>query len=285
MDAYDFSMELSGGTNPPGEISLAELSTLAGALQQLALRVGRFVADREGPGRTSDAVERATRMRLTGITKGSTTLAVAHGEHDVLAVEAPLEVEAASRFWEVIEGIPTGQRPAWVTPLIAQAATALISATDQVASSVRIQRRDQPLVTWASSAVDRAAWVAAGPVPPPEETVVSGRLEMVDLKSGRFRLRDDVGNAIELDHVAETPDPSRLVGDRVVATGPATRDASGRLHLGEGTRVSAAPVPAQWSSEHRVDWDAALTSAVQVTGGVDGVTGEDVEELLSELRR
>ena len=115
-------------------------------MQQLATRVGRLLTEQEGPGRTSEAAERATRLRLTGLRAGSTMLMVGYGERDVMDVGAGLEAETAERFWEVVEGIATGRRPEWVTPLVAQAADALIDATAQASPRVLLRRADDKRV-------------------------------------------------------------------------------------------------------------------------------------------
>lgn len=55
-----------------------------------------------------------------------------------------------------------------------------------------------------------------------------GRLEKVDLRSHDFRVRDDVGRAVDLKHVVDDVDAAQLVGQWVSAIGDGIL-ASGRL--------------------------------------------------------
>lgn len=91
MSKHEIEFRLSGTGRPDGEIGMGELAGVAGALQELATRIGRFSIDQVGPGRTKSSVEDVTRLRLTGLSDGSTRIHVAHGQPDVLAIDVSLE--------------------------------------------------------------------------------------------------------------------------------------------------------------------------------------------------
>lgn len=49
----------------------------------------------------------------------------------------------------------------------------------------------------------KEVWLATPGARVVEDVVVTGMLEAVDLRSGRFRIRDDVGSRISLDDVPD----------------------------------------------------------------------------------
>lgn len=105
-----------------------------------------------------------------------------------------------------------------------------------------------------------------------DETVtVSGVVEMADLRSHRFRLRDDVGNAIALNEVADVTAARGLVGERADAVGQPLRDNRGRLTALSSATVVAAQVPASWTQRVRDDtWqELAWAQGPDPEGGVE----------------
>ena len=112
---------------------------------------------------------------------------------------------------------------------------------------------------------------------------MSGVLEAVDLKPpGRFRLRDDVGNAIPLDRVANSVDARTLIGTRVTAVGEALLGSAGQVQRLVDATVVALRLP---------DWSvpSSAASAMRVTnspiaGGVEGVSDEEVDDFLALVR-
>ena len=71
-----------------------------------------------------------------------------------------------------------------------------------------------------------------------DNVVVTGSLEMVDLRSHNFRIRDDAGNAIELQDVRDAHVAARLLGTDVTAAGRAVRDRTGLLRAVVGPEVA-----------------------------------------------
>ncbi|MGH8910821.1 MAG: hypothetical protein ACRD0K_31115 [Egibacteraceae bacterium] len=86
----------------------------------------------------------------------------------------------------------------------------------------------------------------AGPSPTGEaisytKRTIEGRLYAVNLETGRYSIRDDVGNSISLTgEIVPADAVGRFVGQRVQAEGVARQDDSGRLQL-ELARLGPAP--------------------------------------------
>ena len=287
-------LQLQGMAAPDGTIALSDLAGMAGALQLLTTRIARDLDGSAGPGRTSGLLDSIAQLRLGAIAEGSTRLVLEAGNDQALPVPLPLEIEIFDRFWLILDGLATNQRPGWVTPLIAEAAssvgTALASAkTVTFSGSSRGQVR--PQVRVAPEQVSRTVWTMD-----PEQTTragvtVTGMLEMVDLRRLQFRIHDDVGNDIVLDEI-ENASAAALVGQRVSADGEATVDDNGRVTRVRSARVELVTLPTEWTRAGRdvgqaTDWaelSAALAGPGPGFGGIDGVTSDDVEEFLTSLR-
>jgi hypothetical protein len=108
---------------------------------------------------------------------------------------------------------------------------------------------------------------------------VSGRLDLVDLRRSRFRIRDAVGNDILLLGVSNVSDAAQLVGRAVTAKGEATLGPRGQIVAVSGADVALTEMPS-WTLPV-----VALADATSPpTGGVDGVTPAEVEEFLASLQ-
>lgn len=158
----------------------------------------------------------------TYVSDGSTKVHVAYGQPDVLDIDVSLEHDTEARFIEVIEGLALGQRPGWVPDLVAESALKLVNAFERSATAVdftaphsrhiRIEPQSAPRKPWQNARV------------PGDEVSVVGRLEAVDPRDGRFRIRDDVGNAIGLEHVTDAERAAPLISRRVRAIRLAVRE-------------------------------------------------------------
>lgn len=283
MDDNNLELELAGDGAPQGEIGLDELAAIARSLQQLATRVGRHVGEQQGPGRTAEHVDRVTRLRLTGLRRGSTILSVAYGEDGVLPLDdVGLEQSVADRFWEIIAGIRANQRPKWAGPLVADAALALRDALAKAASRVELRRADQQTVVLEMAQTNREAWRDTDQII--EETRVTGRLEAVDLRARRFRIRDDVGNAIPLETVDDAENAGRLVGQRATATGIGINDDRGRFILRD-TRLMPSPLRSEWTVA-RADLATSVSNAREPGAlGITDLTDEEADAFLDAVRQ
>jgi hypothetical protein len=277
----EMTMRLSGTGLGDGEIGFTELAALAEAMQQLTLRIGRHLTGQEGPGRSPLAVERATALRLRGTARGSTVLDVAIGDEDVLG--EGLEHRSLDALLEIFAGIAIDEAPTWVTPLLGEATVSVIDALS--ATSTRCEVATTRLlapISFSPRTASRSIWNVTRAEPQRRPNVsVSGRLDLVDLRRARFRLRDAVGNDINLERVKAAEDAARLVGEVVTATGEAVLGSRGQI-IGLTT---ASVVPDEWP-----DWtppslaDIDFTFSAPPTTGIEGVDDNEVAAFLRMIR-
>ncbi len=257
VESNDLELRLSGLPTPDGEISLADLAAIAAPLQELATRVGRYVAEQSGPGRSLAAVENATRLRLRGVMEGSTRLLVGYGQTDVLEIDNGLQQSTADRFWEVIEGISTDRRPSWTTPGIDDSALKLLDGLRH-AGSVEVSRHDGRTTRFTPPTASREVWLRTERVTD-TPVVMVGWLKAVDLDSGRFRLTDDVGNRIPLVQVLDPEAAAALVGRRVAASGHEIRGPLGEFRGVQGARLRPVELPSAWLAPAPTDLAKVLS--------------------------
>ncbi len=81
-----------------------------------------------------------------------------------------------------------------------------------------------------------------------EQATITGRLDKVDLRARRFRVRDDVGNDVALDDVLDVGAAAQLIGQRVVARGVAEREGGKLVRILEPV-LEAEELPAGWPSQ------------------------------------
>jgi hypothetical protein len=110
--------------------------------------------------------------------------------------------------------------------------------------------------------------------------VVTGVLVMVDLEARRLRMRDDVGHDITLEDVQDVDAAARLIGRRVVARGMAERN---------DRRVVRVVEPTLAQEEDRSTWfsvpaNGSSAGGVLVSGGISGVTDDEIVEFLTAIR-
>lgn len=263
-------LTLSEMSAPPGQIELSDLAPICARLQELTTRVGRWVAEIDRPGRSPAAIERATKLWLSGVGQGSTVLEISRGPQGMLDFDMPFEKAVDERLWDTIEAIARDSPPDDTPQAVRDSALGLLDALAKAARRVEISRPGGRPVSFRPTERNREVWAstaAAG-----NETVtVSGVVEMVDLRSHRFRLRDDVGNAIALNDVADVTAARGLVGERADAVGQPVRDNRGRLMALSSSTVVPAQIPSAWTERVRDDaWrEAAHAMAPDPDGGAD----------------
>ena len=113
-----------------------------------------------------------------------------------------------------------------------------------------------------------------------------GRLEKVDLHSHEFRVRDDVGQAVDLKHVEDDVTAAQLVGHWVVASGNGVLLPSGRLVALDKATIERVDDPAATHLDNEViALDEILSSAPgpDIDGGID-LTDEEFAAFLEAAR-
>lgn len=217
-------------------VAAAALATLLEAVQTLLYRLTREAADRTGLGRTVRPVERTSLARVSWAEPGALALEV--GDPDTLDID-PLANQVDRAFAQILAGLATGRRPAQVTNPIANAVDALIRVLPSIGPHVRVTLPDGSSAVLATAAISRAPW---GQVR--EESArtvtVAARLEMADLHSGRFRIRDRTGQPYDVTEVSEPDAAARLVGRSVLVKGLLLPGTGTQHHRFEGASIVAA---------------------------------------------
>lgn len=284
------TLRLSGTDVPPGEIALNDLASLADTLQLLATRIGRQLVGQTGPGRTVGGAERATRLTLTGVSQGSTRLQVTAGAAHTLALADPFEEQVMDRLWEVFGGLETDARPDWATAHIAQAAVAFVDAVAAAARECEFTglrgQRERARVVVKPQKVNRDVWTRLPAEPERVPQIgVTGDLDLVDLRTRKFRVRDAAGNDVVLEDVENAAEAATLVGQRVRAVGTGVRGARGQVTRLIEPHVSDAAMPAEWLDRGPADLaDIFTTRSAPSLKGVPGVDEAELEALLADLR-
>lgn len=284
------TLRLSGTDVPPGEIALSDLASIAGALQLLATRIGRQLVGQTGPGRTAGGAERATRLTLTGITEGSTRLRVTAGAADTLDVDDPFVEQVMDRLWEVFGGLESDVPPDWATAPVAQAAIDFVGSLGAAARECEFTgRRGQRVrgrIAVRPLNVNREPWttLSAEPELVPQASV-TGDLDLVDLRTRKFRVRDAVGSDVVLEDVRNTAEAAALVGRRIRAVGTGVRGTRGQITKLVEPHVSDAAMPAEWLDRGPADLASIFaTRSAPSLDGVPGVDDAELEALLTDLR-
>jgi hypothetical protein len=283
MTIRNYSVHLRGLSAPEGQISLRDIAELAGSLQLVATRIARQVLGTERPGRSPDVADRISEIRLTGLRGGSTTIDLVAGDPEMLPLIGDETDQFTRRFEDTLRGIATNRPPEWASPLVRK-------AVSKVVGHLRETGADTTSVEWIEddtlveqvmviADLDDTVWEVAGERAT-ESIVVSGRLDRVDLRSRRFRVRDDLGNDIMLDDVVDTVRAGHLIGERVVAAGVAEREAGRLVRVVEPT-LQPELLPSEWSASVP---DSPPLGGMAPRSGIPGVTSDEVEEFLKEIR-
>lgn len=276
MDQLELRLQGTGVED--GQLTFAGLNKITGALQLLATRIGRALVGQQGPGRSPLTVENATELRLRGLHRGSTILDVAVGEDHVLG--EGLEHRTVDQIFELFSGVATDRPPPWTTPSIGEAVVQVVDALTAVSDRCELTSPGRLLVPVIPGSASRSVWPTADVENHTQADVsVSGRLDLVDLRRSRFRIRDAAGNDILLLRVVNVSDAARLVGRPVTARGEATLGPRGQIIAVSGADVAVTEMPS-WTLPAVVLIDATSPP----TGGVDGVTPVEVEGFLASLQ-
>ncbi len=276
----ELELRLIGAASPAGEIRLADLAAIAASLHEISMRVGRAYIGTEGPGRTKQAIEELSQLRLRGVAPGSTRLTLARGPADTLDLELPAAAEIDTRFWEVIDGVARDQRPDWASDLIAESAAYFVEALQSAAPTVEVTMNSRRSVQIRTKEIHRETWIRERKVAQ-TEAVVTGRLEAVDLRSGRFRVVDDVGHRIALDHVPAPTTAAHLINRRIRATGTGVLGQDGQLKEIDRPSIEEQFLPPSWTGHVASDLESELSKpGPDYDGGVE-FTDEEFADFLA----
>ncbi len=232
-----YEIRLLEHDSEPGEILVDDLERLAAAFKDIVYRLTRHAADHTRAGRAPGDVERLSQIRLS-LARGSTRLLFRVGDQHALDVD-PLAEAVDAHFQVITDGLVANQRPGDVPDSVAEAVDRLVVALTRAAPRAEITTPGHSPQALATPRLSRSPWQrdeGAGV----EGVAIYGILEMVDLHSSRFRVRDVAGNAVDLPDVANAVEVAHLVGARVRARGALRRGSSTQHHRLEGSVVEAA---------------------------------------------
>lgn len=276
--AHDVQFRLIGQPSPAGQIRAADLIAIASSIKDLTYRLTRAAADAQGLGRTTADLEALAQVRVS-LASGSTLVLCRIGDLNALDVDL-LEAEVDRMLWDIVNGMSTAHCPASVSETVSEAAGDLAVALRQAATDVEVVVGGRPAVRVTKVSLSRDVWTS----PPPEDldsVPMQGELRAVDLDSHRFRLVDDVGTKIELEHVEDAPSVAGLVETRVQAVGryvPARGAKRARLN-----EVVIAPAGAPFRIEQALTI-ADLGSRVADQDETLDLAPQEVEQFLAGLR-
>ncbi|UNX55652.1 hypothetical protein MF406_05240 [Georgenia sp. TF02-10] len=280
----DLELRLVGASVPDGEIVVKDLAALTLALQELSTRIGRDIVNTPGPGRTKQFMEEFVQLRLCALEPGSTVLKFSRGPIGKLDVDLPQQKAADDRFWEIVEAIREDRRPDWVTDRVAESAARLVSALRETAPRATLRDSTHAAVQIDSSRIRVETWTSKR-VQTGTQMEARGRLEKIDLHSHEFRVRDDIGQAVDLKHVKDDKDAAKLVGRWVIATGRGIR-ASDRIVALDNASISPVDDPALDFENHEVltiDEILASTPGPDPAGGIE-LTDDEFVAFLEAAR-
>lgn len=252
--AYDF--RLIGADRPQGEIDVDDVVLILAKLQEVATRLGRVTMDAAHRGRPSARVDRVAKLRLTGLSAGSTVIQVARASgRSGLDFDLDEERDFDNRLDGLLAGLLTNERPRGANESIAAAVADLVVAFRRAAPQLEVRVDGKSRGVVATEQLRTDVWRAEPR--PMEDIVIEGRLEKVDIRTGDFRVRDAVGISYPLPKVVSAADASLLIGQRVQVAGTAERNERGEVVAVRSATITRAP--------DRVG-DAAVASAANVDG-------------------
>lgn len=252
-------VRLIGQPSPDGEILVNDLVDLARSVKDLVYRLTREAADRGGLGRTIASIESLSEVRV-GIQPGSTVLNFRLGDPNSLEGSDPFAEAVDRTFEEIVHAISENDRLEVSGP-VADATFRFTQALKRSATSVEVSL-GAVSVFLEAQAIEPALWD-----PSVEESAVEaslfGWLQMVDVRSGRFRIEDAAGNDIELYDVRNPAAAAQLVTQRVQATGQLTEGSTTRRPRLQDVIVVKTPNALErlGVTEPRFDLESAVTAA------------------------
>ena len=205
---------------PPrdGEASAVEAAAMGEFLlawQTLLYRVTREAADLADLGRTVRQVESLSLCRVSWEGPGAVRFQV--GDPATLEVD-PLADRADVMMARILAGLITNRRAPGITNPIADAVDGLVRVLPKLGPTVIVGFPDGNAARLVTAELSREPWRQSR-TEPAEAATITGRLEMADLHSARFRVRDREGTPYDVSDVAEPVPAARLVGTLVMVRG------------------------------------------------------------------
>ena len=213
----DIEFRLLGHESDEGELLATDAINIIRSFKELAYRLTRAVSERSGLGRAEAALERLSTVRVS-LKEGSTRVVFKVGDDAALDLVDPITRDVDTAFWDIVIGVRDNRRPTTVSDTVADAVEGVILALERAAPVTEVTVPGYGQARLDRNQISREPWKRTD-LGEPTETTVHGRLDMVDLRSARFRLRDAAHNSIDLVGVKNVEHAALLVGQLVSATG------------------------------------------------------------------
>lgn len=244
MRSYAVCFGMPDGAAP--ELPAGVLADFLTALQTLLYRLTREAADQAGLGRAVRPVELSSGAHVSWSEEG--TLLVKVGDPDALEID-PLADATDAAFAIVLDAITLNTRPPHLTNPVADAVDGLIRVLLDLGRPVAIVLPDGQVATCDPAEIRRDPWQQTR-LEPARIGTVTGRLEMVDLRSRRCRIRDPLGQAYDVHDLGNPSEAARLVGEQVAVSGVVQEGTGTQHHRIEEAHVM--PLPARQPAAQQI---------------------------------
>lgn len=135
-----------------------------------------------------------------------------------------------------------------------------------------------------TTTLERQVWASTLGAREPTSVVVAGRLEAVDMRSGRFRIADDVGHRIALEDVPEPSTVAHLINQRVRAIGTGSLGNDGQLKGVIAPSITPESLPSTWFARDSDDLTAELSKPGPSFGDGVELTDEEFADFMTFLK-
>ncbi|MCA0180189.1 MAG: hypothetical protein LCH77_11485 [Actinobacteria bacterium] len=233
------TVDETAGESEQVPLDAAALGDFLLAWQTLIYRVTREAADLADLGRMVRPIEALSQVRATWHWPGEMWLHV--GDPTTLPID-PLEGKVDRTMAGIIAGLAANRRTTGITNPIADAVDNLIRALTRLAPEVIIGLPDGSAARLRTSHLSREPWRQSR-TEPVRTALVTGRLEMADLHTARFRVRDREGTPYDVTEVPEPDQAARLVGTLVAVRGVLQPGTGTQHHRIEQGRIQPAEPP------------------------------------------
>ena len=237
--AANEAVDETAGESEQVPLDAAALGDFLLAWQTLIYRVTREAADLADLGRMVRPVEALSQVRATWHWPGEMWLHV--GDPTTLPID-PLEGKVDRTMAGIIAGLAANRRTTGITNPIADAVDNLIRALTRLAPEVILGLPDGSAARLRTSHLSREPWRQSR-TEPVRTALVTGRLEMADLHTARFRVRDREGTPYDVTEVPEPDQAARLVGTLVAVRGVLQPGTGTQHHRIEQGRIQPAESP------------------------------------------
>lgn len=284
--AKRFEFRFIDGDAPQGQMDADALIEIVTSLKQVALALARHGLGEAPSGRPTKEAQRIGQLTI-GLAPGSTILGVSRSS---ASDELPLDEVSGQvwdeRFEEIVEGIATDQRPAWVSDDVARSVGGLRASLATVAPRVEFSSEGSVVQRFQPAETKEATWSVRATAASAAEITFTGRLRVVNLDRESFSVTDDVGHKVAIRHADVDPRVYALIDDYVTVVGRPVRNTRGRLtEIVDATIEPAEPFLAEaWlDGDTRTNEELFRDAPTADELFIEGLTDEEAKAFLEAV--